>query len=109
MSMKPKLRRNRPKKAKPAVFDPCFYEPQGCAKVDYLHESLGRMGVSFRNSIMNEASKRLRCGIAMSSILEDALFYARMYKDSSDAGRERREMMIEDALIVIEAFRNGGI
>ena len=109
MSMKPKLRRNRPKKAKQAVFDPCLYELQARAKIDSLHESLDQMGVSFRNSIMTEASKRLRCGIAMASILEDALFYARMYKDSCEEGRARREMMIEDALIVMEAFRNGGV
>ena len=47
------------------------------------------------------------CKIAVR--LEDSLFYARMFKDSSPEGRARREEMIDDAVDLISVFRNGGI
>ena len=59
--------------------------------------------------LAREIGSRLMAASKIASILEDSLFYARMYKDASDEGRARREEMIDDAVDLISLFRNGGI
>ena len=59
--------------------------------------------------LAREIGYRLMAASKIASILEDSLFYARMFKDSSDDGRARREEMIDDAVDLISLFRNGGI
>lgn len=56
-----------------------------------------------------ELQHRLIVACKIAVRLEDSLFYARMFKDSSDEGRARREEMIDDAVDLISVFRNGGI
>lgn len=56
-----------------------------------------------------ELQHRLIVACKIAVRLEDSLFYARMFKDSSDEGRARREEMIDDAVDLISLFRNGGI
>lgn len=60
-------------------------------------------------AIVREIQNRLVIASNIAVRLEDSLFYARMYKDSSDEGRARREEMIDDAVDLISVFRNGGI
>ena len=83
-------------------------DPMIHARADDLANSLRDMGVRFQNSVMTEASKRINLGACLANILEDSLFYARMYQDTSEEGRKRREEMIDDALIVMKAFFEGG-
>lgn len=59
--------------------------------------------------LARELGYRLMAASKIASILEDSLFYARMFKDSNDEGRSRREEMIDDAVDLISLFRNGGI
>lgn len=59
--------------------------------------------------LAREIGYRLMVASKIANILEDSLFYARMFKDSSDEGRARREEMIDDAVDLISLFRNGGI
>lgn len=59
--------------------------------------------------LTREIGYRLMAASKIASLLEDSLFYARMYKDASEEGRARREEMIDDAVDLISLFRNGGI
>lgn len=45
----------------------------------------------------------------IATLLEDSLFYARMYKDTSEEGYARRSEMIDDAVDLVSVFRNGGL
>ena len=56
-----------------------------------------------------ELQHRLIVACKIAVRLEDSLFYARMYRDTCDEGRTRREEMIDDAVDLISVFRNGGI
>lgn len=82
---------------------------ESCAHEDchYIAASLAGMGGSFRNSIMREGASRLDCAIRMAHLLEDSLFYVRMYQDRCLEGRERRERMIDEAVELIAKFRGG--
>lgn len=59
--------------------------------------------------IARELQHRLIVASKIAVRLEDSLFYARMYRDTCDEGRARREEMIDDAVDLISVFRNGGI
>lgn len=61
------------------------------------------------DALIAELENRLVVASNIAVRLEDSLFYARMFKDSSDEGRARREEMIDDAVDLISVFRNGGI
>ena len=56
-----------------------------------------------------ELEHRLIVASKICERLDDSLFYARMYRDTSEEGRARREEMIDDAVSLISIFRNGGI
>lgn len=43
----------------------------------------------------------------LANLLEDSLFYARMYRDTSDDGKRRREQMINDAVELLQKFKTG--
>ena len=60
-------------------------------------------------AIVREIQNRLVIASNIAVRLEDSLFYARMYRDTCDEGRARREEMIDDAVDLISVFRNGGI
>ena len=60
-------------------------------------------------TITREILHRMTVAERIADRLEDSLFYARMFKDSSDDGRARREEMIDDAVDLVSLFRNGGI
>lgn len=59
--------------------------------------------------LIHELQHRLMMASKIATLLEDSLFYARMYKDQCPDGRARREEMIDDAVDLISVFRNGGI
>ena len=61
------------------------------------------------DALIGELENRLVVASNIAVRLEDSLFYARMFKDSSPEGRARREEMIDDAVDLISVFRNGGI
>ena len=56
-----------------------------------------------------ELQHRLIVACKIAVRLEDSLFYARMYRDTCDEGKKRREEMIDVAVDLISVFRNGGI
>ena len=60
-------------------------------------------------AITRELIYRLTTAERIVELLEDSLFYARMYRDASEDGKVRREQMIDDAVSLISIFRNGGI
>lgn len=82
--------------------EPCAHE-----SIYYIAASLAGMGQSFHNSIMSEGGIRLILATRIASMLEDSLFYARMYQDQCPDGRARREDMIDDATSMIREFRTG--
>lgn len=43
----------------------------------------------------------------LADLLEDSLFYARMYQDQCPDGRARREEMIDKAVELIRKFKTG--
>jgi len=43
----------------------------------------------------------------LANLLEDSLFYARMYRDTSTDGKKRREKMIDEAIELIRKFKTG--
>ena len=59
--------------------------------------------------LARELQHRLIVACKIAVRLEDSLFYARMYRDTCDEGKKRREEMIDDAVDLISVFRNGGI
>jgi len=61
------------------------------------------------DAVARELQHRLIVACKIAVRLEDSLFYARMYRDTSEEGRARREEMIDDAVDLISVFRNGGI
>lgn len=82
--------------------EPCAHE-----SVHYIAASLSGMGASFHNSVMSEGAVRLNLATRIASMLDDSLFYARMYQDQCADGKKRREEMIDDATSMIREFRTG--
>ena len=58
--------------------------------------------------VLREAANRLRNAECATTILEDSLFYARMYRDTTTDGDNRRRMLIDDAETVVSLIRTGG-
>ena len=71
----------------------------GC-KMDELSELTG-------STLICEVATRLGTMETALSILEDTLFYARMYKDLTPEGKHNRECLIEDADTIIRLLRKG--
>lgn len=75
-----------------------------------LHELTGKMEELSEISgskLILEAALRLGTTETALSILEDSLFYARMYKDLTPEGKHNRECLIEDADTIIRLLRKG--
>ncbi len=59
------------------------------------------------DTTIRDAMSRIECGRHLAGLLEDCLFYARIYedKDVTGEGKLRRELMIDDAVYYITQFR----
>ena len=68
-------------------------------------ESLAHM---MQSPILREAANRLRTADFAANMLDDSLFYARMYRDTTVEGANLRRMLIDDAETVVSLIRNGG-
>ena len=86
----------------------------GCAPMnDPIEPLLERMrGMRVRthqehDAVIREAMSRIEIGRHLAGLLDDALFYARIYKDqdSTGEGKRRREEMINDSMYYIQMFR----
>ncbi len=73
-----------------------------------LIKNLEWMAHSCQSQIFKEAANRLRNADCATTILEDSLFYARMYRDTTSDGDNRRRMLIDDAETVVSLIRTGG-
>ena len=73
-----------------------------------LIENLESLAHLTQSPVLREAADRLRNADCAATILEDSLFYARMYRDTTSDGDNRRRMLIEDAETVVSLIRNGG-
>ena len=51
--------------------------------------------------------REIKLAEELANLLDDSLFYARMYRDTSDEGKKRREQMIEKAVELIRKFKTG--
>ncbi len=73
-----------------------------------LIENLESTAIMTRSLLLREAANRLRNASCAATILEDSLFYARMYRDRTADGDHRRRMLIDDAETVVSLIRTGG-
>ena len=73
-----------------------------------LIENLESLAHMMHSPMLREAAMRLRNADCAATILEDSLFYARMYRDTTSDGDNRRRMLIDDAETVCSIIRNGG-
>ena len=73
-----------------------------------LIENLESLAHMMHSPMLREAAKRLRNADCAATILEDSLFYARMYRDTTVEGANLRRMLIDDAETVVSLMRNGG-
>jgi hypothetical protein len=73
-----------------------------------LIENLESLAYMMHSPMLRETVNRLRNADCATTILEDSLFYARMYRDTTTDGDNRRRMLIDDAETVVSLIRNGG-
>jgi hypothetical protein len=73
-----------------------------------LIENLESVAHMMHSPMLREAANRLRNADCAATILEDSLFYARMYRDTTSDGDNRRRMLIDDAETVCSIIRKGG-
>jgi hypothetical protein len=73
-----------------------------------LIENLESVAHMMHSPMLCEAANRLRNADCAATILEDSLFYARMYRDTTVEGANLRRMLIDDAETVVSLIRNGG-
>jgi hypothetical protein len=73
-----------------------------------LIENLESLAHMMHSPMLREAANRLRNASCATTILEDSLFYARMYRDTTTDGDNRRRMLIDDAETVVSLIRDGG-
>ena len=73
-----------------------------------LIKNLESVAHMMQSPMPSEAANRLRNADCAATILEDSLFYARMYRDTTVEGANRRRMLIDDAETVVSLIRNGG-
>ena len=74
-----------------------------------LEGQMERISELTDSPIISEAASRLSTTATALSILEDTLFYVRMYKDLTPEGKHNRECLIEDADTMIRLIRTGGL
>lgn len=75
-----------------------------------LIEKLESLSYLMHSPVLQEAANRLRNADCATTILEDSLFYARIYRDTTvEEVNLRRRMLIDDAETVISLIRNGGV
>lgn len=80
----------------------------GTMPIRELIENLESLAHMMKSPTLREAANRLRNADCAATILEDSLFYARMYRDTTSDGNNRRRMLIDDAEAVISLIRTGG-
>jgi hypothetical protein len=73
-----------------------------------LIENLESLAHMMHSPMLREAANRLRTADFAANILDDSLFYARMYRDTTVEGAKLRRMLINDAETVVSLIRNGG-
>jgi hypothetical protein len=73
-----------------------------------LIENLESVAHMMHSPMLREVANRLRNADCVATILEDSLFYARMYRDTTVEGANLRRMLIDDAETVVSLIRNGG-
>ncbi len=73
-----------------------------------LIENLESLAHIMQSPVLREAANRLRNASCATTILEDSLFYARMYRDTTVEGANLRRMLIDDAETVVSLIRDGG-
>jgi hypothetical protein len=73
-----------------------------------LTENLESLAHMMHSPMLREAANRLRNADCAATILEDSLFYARMYHDTTVEGANLRRTLIDDAETVVSLIRNGG-
>jgi DNA-binding transcriptional regulator LsrR (DeoR family) len=73
-----------------------------------LIENLESVAHMMHSPMLREVANRLRNADCAATILEDSLFYARMYRDTTVEGANLRRMLIDDAETVVSLIRNGG-
>ena len=73
-----------------------------------LIENLESLAHIMQSPMLREAANRLRNASCAATILEDSLFCARMYRDTTTDGDNRRRMLIDDAETVVSLIRTGG-
>jgi len=73
-----------------------------------LIENLESLAHMMHSPMLREVANRLRNADCATTILEDSLFYARMYRDTTVEGANLRRMLIDDAETVVSLIRNGG-
>jgi len=73
-----------------------------------LIENLESLAHIMQSPMLREAANRLRNASCAATILEDSLFYARMYRDTTVEGANLRRMLIDDAETVVSLIRTGG-
>lgn len=73
-----------------------------------LIENLESLAHLMHSPMLREAANRLRNADCATTILEDSLFYARMYRDTTVEGANLRRMLIDDAETVVSLIRDGG-
>ena len=77
-----------------------------------LHElraAVEMIALRERNPILDASASRMAHIEAAIALLDDSLFYARMYKDTSEEGKVLRENLIDDSEMIISLIRNGGL
>ena len=74
-----------------------------------LIENLESLAHMMHSPMLREAANRLRNAECAATILEDSLFYARMYRDTTVEGANLRRMLIDDAETVVSLIRDGGV
>lgn len=74
-----------------------------------LRSAVENIAVRERNPILDASASRMAHIEAAITLLDDSLFYVRMYKDTSPEGKVLRENLIDDAVMIIKLIREGGM
>ena len=74
-----------------------------------LRSAVENIAVRERNPILDASASRMAHIEAAITLLDDSLFYVRMYKDTSPEGKVLRENLIDDSVMIIKLIREGGM
>jgi hypothetical protein len=91
------------------MIDRNLSETASTMPIKVLIEKLEHHAHMMRSPMLWEVANRLRNADCAATILDDSLFYARMYRDTTEEGDNRRRMLIDDAETVVSLIRNGGV